>query len=309
MERLHDVIAEHRSYVRGSLARLGVSGCALDDAEQEVFLVLVRRVADFDAEIGASYRRWLWGISKNVAAAQHRHAKQARARAGAMVDPGVRPPMEDRVAARDVLAWLDDGVRQVWVARGEGWTAGEIAASMRVPVTTVQWRLRVAQQRVREWASAAGRRCRAVMLAIPRVARALPTTAASTWAAAAFLLIASAAAVEDPDEAPGEHPGDDRSSAARASAIEAGAPRRSPSCDLQVRIARPSIVAASGGSATPRGLVTDQPPRVTADPPREPATRRRPHRRKAPRGQVELLEPTVAPIPDELSRISASQTR
>lgn len=289
MQRLHDVIAEHRSYVRGSLVRLGVSGSALDDAEQEVFLVLVRRAADFDPGIGASYRRWLWGISKNVAAALRRGAKRARSCTTELVDIGVRPPIEDRVAAREVLAWLDEGVREVWVAKGEGFTAGEIATAMRVPVTTVQWRLRVAQRRVDAWVAAAGRRCRAVLFGLPRVARTFATSAASSWAAVAFLLLATEAAADDVRE--------DRSSTANDVAdLDARGPMRAMSRDLDVLTVRPCCAKTSGELPAPRGIVMDQPPRVDPEAPHAlEASRRGQLRRKGPRGRVELLEPIVAP--------------
>src|SRR5689334_6067985 len=52
-------------YVWRSLQSLGVRGHALDDAVQDVFLVVHRRLADFEGR--SSVRTWVFGIAIRVA--------------------------------------------------------------------------------------------------------------------------------------------------------------------------------------------------------------------------------------------------
>ncbi|MCH9687400.1 MAG: hypothetical protein K0V04_38555, partial [Deltaproteobacteria bacterium] len=68
-----ETFVRHGPFVRRTLRRLGVGPERLDDAVQDVFVVLVRRVHDYDAR--HEPRRWLWGISRRVA---WRHRGQAR---------------------------------------------------------------------------------------------------------------------------------------------------------------------------------------------------------------------------------------
>src|SRR3954470_17967759 len=56
---------EHFEFVWRSLRRLGVSAASLDDATQEVFVVVFRRLADFEGR--SSVRTWLFGIAIHVA--------------------------------------------------------------------------------------------------------------------------------------------------------------------------------------------------------------------------------------------------
>ena len=55
--------------VQGALRQLGVEDGLLEEASQEVFLVLARRFAEFDAE--RSLASWLWGIARGVASTHH----------------------------------------------------------------------------------------------------------------------------------------------------------------------------------------------------------------------------------------------
>ncbi len=145
---LRDEIAEHRPFVRASLRHLGVDGNQLDDAEQDVFLVVLRRERDFDPTRGTSYRGWMWGVCRNVAASYRRNARRARRHAPPL-DRAIRPPIEERLAAHHMLAALDENSRAVWLGRCEGRSAKELADALAVPVTTVEWRLRKARDAVR----------------------------------------------------------------------------------------------------------------------------------------------------------------
>lgn len=153
---LRELIAEHRPYVRASLRHLGVGADQLDDAEQDVFLVVVRREDDFDPKRGTSYRGWIWGMCRNVAAT-HRRKRRKALRHDTTVELGVRPLFEERVAARQALASLDEPSRAVWLGRCEGRSARELADALALPVTTVEWRLRQARHAVRKALRGLGR--------------------------------------------------------------------------------------------------------------------------------------------------------
>ena len=72
VQDLADVYATHFKYVWRCLRGLGVPAASLDDAVQEVFLVVQRKLADFDG--GAELRTWLYAIVLRVA---RRHRVQA----------------------------------------------------------------------------------------------------------------------------------------------------------------------------------------------------------------------------------------
>lgn len=291
VESLHAVIAEHRPFVRNALARMGVVGSALEDAEQEVFLVLVRRRSDYDPAY--SVRQWLWGISRNVAAAQRRRARRG---VGPLHDDAVvEPPRaEDRVAVVQALAQLDDDHRSIWLARQRGCTAAEIATDRRVPLTTVQWRLREAQRRLKAAVGRAGQRCRAFVIWLPRAVNSAMSTGATTVAAGAALAACLAATPED-----------NRSEARPVSqVIEAATP------EPELRHVRAGVQPVPPVGKHERseadGIVIFEEPTVEPAPEEAvqtaPATRRAKrttHRRRrrapVPHGRVELLEPRVAP--------------
>ncbi|MBV1862174.1 MAG: sigma-70 family RNA polymerase sigma factor [Nannocystaceae bacterium] len=148
MHALRELIAEHQPYVRASLRYLGVGAEQLDDAEQDVFLVVVRRRDDFDPQRGTSYRGWMWGMCRNVAATYHRHRRKAQ-RHDTAAEIAARPPFEERVAAHQVLSTLDERSRVLWLGRCEGRSAQQLADTLALPLTTVQWRLRQARHAVK----------------------------------------------------------------------------------------------------------------------------------------------------------------
>jgi len=271
---------------------MGIVGSALDDAEQEVFLVLVRRCRDYDPSY--SVRSWLWGISRNVAATQRRRLRRGSSPLpdDVMVEA---PRAEDRVAVVQALAQLDEDHRSIWLARQRGCTAAEIATDRCVPLTTVQWRLREAQRRLRDAVGRAGQRCRAFVIWLPRAVSTTVSTGATTVAAGAALAAWLAAAL----------PGDEGAEPTESHVASAVAPQPDP-----IRRARtqpepppdPVIV----GDAEVDGIVIVEEPTVKAPPepvaaqaaPKRQRTRKATRRRKrsvAPRGQVELLDPQVVP--------------
>jgi RNA polymerase sigma-70 factor (ECF subfamily) len=138
---------EHESFVRGCLRRMGVGADRVDDAAQDVFVVLVRRLADYEPDRGA--RQWLWGIARRVAWSHLRKARRTpESLAGQVATP--TPQWEERVRVRHFLSVLDDPQREAFVLHDVvGHTAREIAEQLELPLTTVQWRIRSARTRLR----------------------------------------------------------------------------------------------------------------------------------------------------------------
>lgn len=147
-----EIYDDHFSFVYRSARRLGVHERLLDDATQDVFLVVHRRLAEFEGR--SSIKTWLYGITRRV-------AKDHRRRAGRK-DQGQVPaddlagtdqsPAEDaarRQAAErleSILGALDVAKREVFVlAEIEQMTVPEIAESLGLNLNTTYSRLRVAR--------------------------------------------------------------------------------------------------------------------------------------------------------------------
>ncbi|MCB9549953.1 MAG: sigma-70 family RNA polymerase sigma factor [Myxococcales bacterium] len=137
-----------------TLRRLGVAERDLEDAAHEVFVVVHRRLADYDP--ARPLRPWLTGIAWRVAADERRRARHHREQLG--VDPATACPApgpEQAVAAEEAralvhraLQTLDLDRRVVFVmAELDGATAPEIAEALGIPLNTAYSRLRVARQR------------------------------------------------------------------------------------------------------------------------------------------------------------------
>jgi RNA polymerase sigma-70 factor, ECF subfamily len=155
-DRLADLEAVYREYqgfVWRMLHHLGLRGASVDDAVQEVFVVVHRRLATFDGR--TSIKNWLYGITRRVAS-DHRKQGQRRAAWLQLVPPppasGGESPLVEHAAAAELVAQLLDGLdedkRLVFVmAELEGMTAPEIAEAIGVNLNTVYSRLRAARQR------------------------------------------------------------------------------------------------------------------------------------------------------------------
>lgn len=140
------------AYVWRNLRRLGVSDAQLDDATQDVFLVVHRRLGDFESR--SKIRTWIFGIVLRVASTYRRTAQRRRTE-----------PLDEHVAEstlstedlteraeagrllRRLLDVLDDDRRAVFVlAELEQMTAPEVSAALGVNLNTVYSRLRSARR-------------------------------------------------------------------------------------------------------------------------------------------------------------------
>jgi RNA polymerase sigma-70 factor (ECF subfamily) len=151
---------EHFDFVWRSLRRLGVPDHLLDDAVQETFLVVYRRLPD--VTIRVSVRAWLSGIVMRVASEVRRsmRRKDPQTRAGAagpdvdtIVDttrPDPHRQLEQADAVRllhDLLAELDGPKREVFVlVELEQLTIPEVAEALGVNENTVYSRIRAARK-------------------------------------------------------------------------------------------------------------------------------------------------------------------
>jgi RNA polymerase sigma-70 factor (ECF subfamily) len=138
-----------------NLRRLGVPDASLADAAQDVFLVVHRRLADFEPR--GSVRSWVYSIVVRVAR-QHRrtlrrkpsHAVEDESEWVDATAPGPEQRAEQSEGLRQLLGLLealDDNKREAFVlAELEGLTAPEIAEILHVNVNTIYARIRAARQ-------------------------------------------------------------------------------------------------------------------------------------------------------------------
>jgi RNA polymerase sigma-70 factor (ECF subfamily) len=152
-----EVYEAHVEWVWRSLRRLGVPEASVDDALQDVFVVVHRRLGDFEGR--SSLKTWLFGIVLGTAR-NHRRSARRRApetRLAAEVNDdlpardarGPEDCAEDAEAVRVLHALLDElpeDKREVFVlADLEEMSAPEIAAALDLNLNTVYSRIRAAR--------------------------------------------------------------------------------------------------------------------------------------------------------------------
>jgi RNA polymerase sigma-70 factor (ECF subfamily) len=144
---------QHAGLVRRALRQLGVAPASLDDAVQDVFVVLHRRIDEYERD--RSLKNWLWGIARGVASG-YRRSERRRDRLHATLPAPEGPGLPERGVARreaadildDFLGSLDADKCAVFVlSELEGRRGPEIAEQLQVNLNTVYARLRAARQR------------------------------------------------------------------------------------------------------------------------------------------------------------------
>lgn len=147
------VFVEHYAFVWRVLAHFGVPAASRDDAAQEVFAVVHRRLTDYDGR--TPVRSWLAGIARRVTQTMQRTDARAWRRLEVVQAPAdpVTPDAElehqQRIAlAQACLESLDDDQRDVFVLTEiEGFSAPEIAEALGIKLNTVYSRLRVGREK------------------------------------------------------------------------------------------------------------------------------------------------------------------
>ncbi|XXX80363.1 sigma-70 family RNA polymerase sigma factor [Sorangium sp. So ce134] len=146
--------AEHGGFVWATLQRFGIQHPDLEDAFQDVFIVVQRRLPSFDW--ACPITTWLFAICRRVAASHRRRAHTRRERLGEVVDDvpdSARGPEEitsqhqARLQLDGILEAMDLDRRAVFVMfEIEEMPCNEIASLVGVPVGTVYSRLHAARK-------------------------------------------------------------------------------------------------------------------------------------------------------------------
>lgn len=153
------VYAQHFDFVWRNLRRLGVPESSLRDAAQEVFLVIYRRLGEFEPR--GTLRSWIYSILRRIALAQKRLCQQDASEvpeSTRQIVAEVTPDPETEVARGEALNLLikllnalDEDKRDALVIVDlEGMTVPEACMALDVNLNTLYSRLRAARQQMRE---------------------------------------------------------------------------------------------------------------------------------------------------------------
>jgi len=151
---LEALYAEHFDFVWRILRRLGVAEASLDDAAQDVFIVVQRRLADYQPRW--SPRSWLFAIARRVAS-DYRRTLRRKGGLGQLHEslpaPAASGPHEGALRAQasrivhQFLETLDDNRREVFVLTElEQMTAREVSGLLDENQSTVSSRLASARK-------------------------------------------------------------------------------------------------------------------------------------------------------------------
>lgn len=156
-----ELYRRYADFVWRSLSRLGVHESQIDDAVQDVFIVMHRRLGDLRSD--TSPKAFCFAVAMRVAQAYRRSARRKGATpldTSGLADLRSSPFDETaRAQAERVLQGflgaLDSERRAVFLmAELEEMTAPEISQELRVNLSTVYTRLRAARQRFADYLSA-----------------------------------------------------------------------------------------------------------------------------------------------------------
>lgn len=153
-ERLRSLLDQHFDFVWRSLRRLGLHEADVDDAAQEVFLVLAQKLDRVEVE---RERSFLIGTALRVASTYRRSSRRRREEAAEALDQeldlNLNPEeLSELKRARPLLQEILDGMsleqRTVFIlSEIEELAAPAVAELLAVPVGTVHSRLRSARER------------------------------------------------------------------------------------------------------------------------------------------------------------------
>lgn len=157
-DRVRQLIDAHYTFIWRLLARLGIRADDVDDAAQQVFMVLLTRER-LTIKPG-SERAFLFGVAVRVAREQRRRSEKARSHSDVDFDTLEHPGLDlealtDQQRARRLLDHLvqciPEELRMIFILfEIEGLPAIEVAALLDIPAGTVASRLRRARQHFRE---------------------------------------------------------------------------------------------------------------------------------------------------------------
>ena len=148
-----DVYEAHFAFVWRVLRTFGVAEAALEDAAQDVFVVVHRRLAEFEGR--AAVTTWLFAIARRVAGTHRRRATRDTRTEPLQDDELVAPidtfaALSRAQAVATVLAILDtmdDDKRTVFaLVELEQMSVPEVAKLLELNLNTTYSRLRIARQ-------------------------------------------------------------------------------------------------------------------------------------------------------------------
>ena len=149
------VFEDHVRFVWRVLEHHGVRGNDVEDATQEVFIVVARKLAELDDE--TRIRSWLYSIARRVASSQRRKAHVRREQLtddppGGSVEAKQHDRTEQSEALeqlRSVLEELSEEQRMAFLLREvEQLTLQEVADALGCPLQTAYSRVRAAREHV-----------------------------------------------------------------------------------------------------------------------------------------------------------------
>jgi len=161
--RLEAIYRRHHAFVWSSLLRLGVPWASVDDACQDVFLIVFRRLDAFEGR--SRLRTWLFAIARRVAFRHRRGAERAERKARALAAEPTRmrsfeEVLENREAASLVLHALDeldDDKRTAVVLHVlEGMSGPQVASTLGLPLDTAYSRIKAGRRVLRRRLRALG---------------------------------------------------------------------------------------------------------------------------------------------------------
>jgi RNA polymerase sigma-70 factor (ECF subfamily) len=155
---------EYAGFVWRNARRLGVPSSGAEDVVQDVFIVVQRRLPDFDGR--AAIQSWIFGILVRVVGHYRRSYQRKDARCVSLEQgagyhntslAGAQSPSEQAESAErirlleNLLGQLDEGKRTLLVlSELEEWTLREIAEYLGSNTNTVHSRLRAAKRAFEE---------------------------------------------------------------------------------------------------------------------------------------------------------------
>jgi RNA polymerase sigma-70 factor, ECF subfamily len=154
-----EVFREHFPFVWRCLRALGASSGDADDLAQEVFMVVHRRLGEFEGD--KEIRAWLYGILRRVVNNYRRATRRAKVKAAALAHESylVEAPRtaststEEREAVELVslhLSKLEPRRREVFVlVELEELPVTTVAETLGIPLNTAYSRLRLARAEFR----------------------------------------------------------------------------------------------------------------------------------------------------------------
>lgn len=153
---LREVFDGHAAFVLRNLRRLGVAEAELDDAAQDVFVVVHRNLERYDGS--CALRSWLFGVVQRVAANYRRSGRRRRENVVADVPAAsVEPAQLDHVVRLQAQRLLSEALDELEPARRaifilyelEEMPMPDVAHAIGCPLQTAYSRLYAARETVR----------------------------------------------------------------------------------------------------------------------------------------------------------------